>query len=135
MKPKSSWLAHGALAACAIAAALIWAGSASALTNGDPCSPFWTEVASPFPDIEISPVPVSKGEAVHVDGSLSIAGRVDMWTYVSNDNMCEARAQSATRSPSTRGIGDGSPPETHAAPNGTATHPTRSREPTRSRSR
>ena len=123
MKPKSSWLAHGALAAWAIAAALIWAGSASALTNGDPCSPFWTEVASPFPDIEISPVSVSKGEAVHVDGSLSIAGRVDMWTYVSNDNMCEATR--TVRDPIalyTWTFGDGSPPETHAAPDGTATH-------------
>ena len=123
MKPKSSWLARGALAACAIAAALIGAGSASALSNGDPCSPFWTEVASPFPDIEISPVSVSKGEAVHVDGSLSIAGRVDMWTYVSNDNMCEATR--TVRDPIafyTWTFGDGSPPETHAAPNATATH-------------
>jgi hypothetical protein len=78
MKPKSPWVAHGALAACAIAAALIWAGSAFALTNGDPCSPFWTEVASPAADIELSPPAVSKGEAVHVDGSLSIQGSADM---------------------------------------------------------
>jgi PKD repeat protein len=123
MKPKSPWVARGALAACAIAAALICAGSASALTNGDPCSPFWTEVASPAVDIEISPPFVSKGEAVHVDGSLSIPGTADMWTYVSSDNACEATR--TVRDPIgvyTWTFGDGSPPETHTAPNGTAAH-------------
>jgi PKD repeat protein len=112
-----------ALAGCAIIAALIWAGSASALTNGDPCSPFWTEVASPAVDIEASPPAVSKGEAVHVDGSLSIPGTADMWTYVSIDNMCEATR--TVRDPFasyTWTFGDGSPPETHAAPDGTASH-------------
>jgi PKD repeat protein len=123
MKSKSPWVARGALAASTIAAALFWAGSASALTNGDPCSPFWTEVASPAVDIESSPPAVSKGEAVHVDGSLSIPGTADMWTFVSSDNLCEAtRTVHDPIAFYTWTFGDGSPPETHAAPNSTATH-------------
>ena len=124
MKPKSSWVARGVLAACAIAAPLTWGGSASALTNGAPCSsPFWTEVASPFADIELSPPAVSKGEPVHVDGSLSIEGTADMWTFVSIDNACEAtRTVHDPIGLYTWTFGDGSPQETHAAPIATATH-------------
>ena len=123
MKPESPWVARAVLAACAIAAPLIWGGSASALTNGAPCSQFWTEVASPFADIELSPPAVSKGEPVHVDGNLSIEGTADMRTVVSIDNACEAtRTVHDPIGLYTWTIGDGSPPETHAAPTATATH-------------
>ena len=122
MKLKSPWVARGVLAACAIAAALIWAGSASALSNGDPCSPFWTEVTAPSAEIDTA-VSVWKGETVQATGGASFAGTADMWAFVSNDNACEATR--TVRDPIafyTWAFGDGSPPETHAAPDATATH-------------
>lgn len=123
MRQESRWCARGALVVCALVWGLVGAGGASALSNGDPCSPFWTEVASPFASLMGAPASISPRVPFTVDAQFSISGTADKWTYVSADNLCEAT--STVRDPIssyTWDFGDGSPPETHPVPDATSTH-------------
>ena len=112
MRQESRWCARGALVVCALVWGLVGAGGASALSNGDPCSPFWTEVASPFASLMGAPASISPRVPFTVDAQFSISGTADQWTYVSAENLCEAT--STVRDPIssyTWDFGDGSSTE------------------------
>src|ERR1700744_6523530 len=74
---------RGLLLACLLALGLITAGRASALTNGEPCSHFWTENTPPTASFSASPSTVLSFENVKFDGSGSANGTADKWTFVS----------------------------------------------------
>jgi PKD repeat protein len=102
---------------------LITAGQASALSNGDPCGPVWTEDTPPAAGFTASPsVPLSL-EAVQFDGSRSANGTAEKWTFVSADNKCEATSTEADPIASyTWDFGDGSPSQTDPALAGFPAH-------------
>src|SRR5689334_1530576 len=114
---------RGLLLACLLALGLITAGQASALSNGDPCGPRWTEDTPPTAGFTESPsVPLSL-EAVQFDGSRSVNGTAEKWTFVSADNKCEATSTEDDPIASyTWDFGDGSPPETDPAVAGFPAH-------------
>lgn len=104
---------RGVLLACVLALGLVAAGRASALSDGDPCSPFWTETDPPTAAFGVSPATVSTRELVALDATASQSGTADMWTFVSGDSMCEPTSTVADPIASyTWSFGDGSPPET-----------------------
>src|SRR5689334_18634653 len=107
---------RGLLLACLLALGLISAGRASALTNGEPCSPFWTEDTPPTAALPASALTVSRFEAVQFDASRSQPGTADKWTFVLTDNACEATSTESDPIASYTWIfGDGSPPEIDSA--------------------
>jgi large repetitive protein len=108
---------RGLLLACVLGLGLITAGRANALTNGDPCSPFWTEDTPPIAAFSASPATALTFEAVQFDSSGSTHGTADKWTFVSVSNTCEATSTADDPIASyTWDFGDGSPPETDPAP-------------------
>lgn len=116
------WM-RGLLLTGLLALGLITAGRASALSNGDPCSPFWTEDTPPIAAFSSSPATVSTLEAVLFDGSASVRGTADKWTFVSVSNTCEATSTADDPIASyTWDFGDGSPPETDPALAGFPAH-------------
>jgi PKD repeat protein len=107
---------RGLLLACVLGLGLITAGRANALTNEDPCSPFWTEDTPPIAAFSASPATVLTFEAVQFDGSGSTHGTADKWTFVSVSNTCEATSTADDPIASYTWIfGDGSPPEIDSA--------------------
>src|SRR5919109_2771231 len=104
---------RGLLLACLLALGLITAGRASALTNGEPCSPFWTEDAPPTAAFTASALTVLTFEKVQFDASGTTKGTADKWTFVSADNKCEATSTEDDPIASyTWDFGDGSPLQT-----------------------
>jgi large repetitive protein len=81
----------GVLLGSAVTLAMLAPGGASALQNGEPCSPFFTEVM--FPEAQFLVV-VSSLKSVTLK-SVSNQGLADVWTYVSADNLCEATSTEA----------------------------------------
>ena len=68
---------------------LLTAGGASALSNGDPCGPLWTEDTPPTASFTVAPASISTLEGVEFDASASQDGTANKWTFVSLDNACE----------------------------------------------
>src|SRR5690242_19722023 len=114
---------RGLLLACLLALGLITAGRASALTNGEPCSPFWTEDTPPAAAFSASPSTVLSFEDVRFDGSGSTKGTADKWTFVSAAGECEATSTEDDPIASyTWDFGDGTAPETDPAVAGFPAH-------------
>ena len=102
---------------------LLTAGSASALNDGDPCGPLWTEATAPIVSFTVAPASVSTSELIEFDASASQQGTADKWTFVSADNACEPTSTVVDPIASyTWDFGDGSQPETDPAPTNFAAH-------------
>ncbi len=110
------------LAGCLAAAALMFPGNASALNNGDPCQPYWTQSTPPSASFSWLPDPAATSQTINFDGSSSTSGTADKWTYVSGDAACESTStENDPINKWTWDFGDGSAPETHVG-SATATH-------------
>lgn len=111
------------LLASALGLGMLVPGSASALNNGDPCPPFWTEARAPTAVLGVSAQTVLRFDPVQFDGSRSQPGTADKWTFVSADNTCEPTSTDADPIAFyTWDFGDGSRPETEPAINPTTEH-------------
>src|SRR5947199_9841427 len=77
------------LAGCVAAAALLSPASASALNNGDPCGPRYTQDTPPAAAFIWSPDPARTADSITFDGSSSTSGTANKWTYVSADAACD----------------------------------------------
>jgi PKD repeat protein len=112
MTTKRGWSVRGLLVACVLTLGLLVPGGVSALGNGDPCSPFWTEVNPPTAVLDAPATTVSRFDRVQFDASRSQQGTADKWTFVSADNACESTSTEADPIAFYTWIfGDGSPPE------------------------
>jgi hypothetical protein len=78
------------LTGCALALALLTPAGASALNNGDPCSPYYTQSSAPIGAYAWTPDPASTADAISFDGSYSSAGGAHKWTWVAGDGSCES---------------------------------------------
>ena len=74
----------------ALTAALAAPAGASALNNGDPCSPYWTQASPPVAAFTSSAPPIYTGGLVNFNASSSTSGTAHKWTYVSGDAACES---------------------------------------------
>jgi PKD repeat protein len=77
-------------AGLALALTILWAGAASALTNGQPCPPYWSEGTHPSASFTVSPANTeSPNVVIQFDASASTSGTAFAWTYNSADAACE----------------------------------------------
>jgi PKD domain-containing protein/PASTA domain-containing protein len=90
-------LIASALAAAGIAC--LPPAGASALGNGDPCSPFWTQATAPSSAFSVvvtsSQIGIHTGDMVTINGTPSTAGTAHRWTWVAGDAACEATSTQA----------------------------------------
>jgi len=110
------------LAGCVAAAALLSPASASALNNGDPCGPRYTQDTPPAAAFIWSPDPALTADSITFDGSSSTSGTANKWTYVSADAACDdTSTETDPIHKWTWDFGDGSAPETQVG-QATTTH-------------
>ena len=75
-----------------LALAIVWAGVASALSNGQPCPPYWSEATPPAARLAVSPAHGRPIVPLQFDAGASISGTAFESRYNGADAACEESA-------------------------------------------